>query len=314
MEFIRGTTLVHLKMRCWGGEKKASRDSDIHLGADGKLPPEKLLDLGRKKIFPPKALDPLMSKRKAAERACLAEGTRFMGGFAVPDDVVEGLLAKLEDIKETFYSELQVFLADFDRNKESWISENDEFAHIIRNQVPDRETVSKSFEFSIKLYKLQPLEGFEPDENEVANQILHEVGLTCKQMSDRMLDRKRSISGKNLSEQLDPLIKKLDTLSFGNGRILKVLNEFFALQKAIPMEMIDQDHPTFGQVLTFLSMCSDGDKLERIIEGQFSVSKLIEGMKRSVTVSSLSGPAPTIPKSTQPAAVTTHTISAGAYF
>ena len=242
MEFIRGTTLVHLKMRCWGGEKKASRDSDIHLGADGKMPPEKLLDLGRKKIFPPKALDPLMSKRKAAERACLAEGTRFMGGFAVPDDVVEGLLAKLEDIKEMFYSELQVFLADFDRNKEAWIAENDEFAHIIRDQVPDRETVSKSFEFSIKLYKLQPLEGFEPDENEVANQILHEVGLTCKQMSDRMLDRKRSISGKNLSEQLDPLIKKLDTLSFGNGRILKVLNEFFALQKAIPMEMIDQDH------------------------------------------------------------------------
>lgn len=314
MEFIRGTTLVHLKMRCWGGEKKASRDSDIHLGADGKLPPEKLLDLGRKKIFPPKALDPLMSKRKAAERACLAEGTRFMGGFAVPDDVVEGLLAKLEDIKEMFYSELQVFLADFDRNKEAWISENDEFAHIIRDQVPDREAVSKSFEFSIKLYKLQPLEGFEPDENEVANQILHEVGLTCKQMSDRMLDRKRSISGKNLSEQLDPLIKKLDTLSFGNGRILKVLNEFFALQKAIPMEMIDQDHPTFGQVLTFLSMCSDSDKLERIIDGQFSVSKLIEGMKRSVTVSSSSGPEPTIPKPTQPAAVTTHTITAGAYF
>jgi hypothetical protein len=278
------------------------------------MPPEKLLDLGRKKIFPPKALDPLMSKRKAAERACLAEGTRFMGGFAVPDDVVEGLLAKLEDIKETFYSELQVFLADFDRNKEAWIAENDEFAHIIRDQVPDRETVSKSFEFSIKLYKLQPLEGFEPDENEVANQILHEVGLTCKQMSDRMLDRKRSISGKNLSEQLDPLIKKLDTLSFGNGRILKVLNEFFALQKAIPMEMIDQDHPTFGQVLTFLSMCSDSDKLERIIDGQFSVSKLIEGMKRSVTVSSASGPEPTIPKSTQPAAVTTHTITAGAYF
>lgn len=312
MEFIRGTTLVYLKMRCWGGEKKASRDSDIQLGHDGKLPPEKLLDLGRKKIFPPTALDPLMSKRKAAERACLAEGTRFMSGFAVPDHVVDGLLTELEVIQEMFYSELQTFLADFDRNKEAWISENDEFAHIIRDQVPDRETVAKSFEFSIKLYKLQPLEGFEPDENEVANQILHEVGLSCKQMSDRMLDRKRSIGGKTLSEQLDPLIKKLDTLSFGNGRILKVLNEFFALQKSIPMEMIDQDHPTFGQVLTFLSMCSDSDKLERIIDGEFSVSRLIEGMKRSVTESGSSGPAPAIPISNQ--SVPMHTFSAGAYF
>lgn len=316
MEFIRGTTLVHLKMRCWGGEKKASRDSDIHLGADGKMPPEKLLDLGRKKIFPPKALDPLMSKRKAAERACLAEGTRFMGGFAVPDEVVEGIVAKLDDIKEKFYSELQVFLADFERNKEAWINdeENKEFAHILRDQVPDREMVAESFHFSFKLYKLQPLEGFSPDEDEVANQILHEVGLTCKQMSDRMLDRKRAISGKNLSEQLDPLVKKLDTLSFGNGRILTVLNEFMALQKAIPMEMIDQDHATFGQVLTFLSMCADSNKLERIIKGEFSVSKLIEGMQRSATVSSSTGPQPTIPKSTQPAAVTTHTISSGAYF
>lgn len=315
MEFICGTTLVYLKMRCWGGEKKASRDSDIKLGKDGELPPEKLLDLGRKKIYPPKALDPLMTKRKAAERACLAEGTRLMGGFAVPDDAIESLVSKLDDIKESFHSALEDFLADFDRNKEAWISENDEFAHIIRDQVPDRETVAKSFEFSIKLYKLQPLEGFEPDENEVANQILHEVGLTCKQMSNRMLDRKRSISAKNLSEQLDPLIKKLDTLSFGNGRVLKVLDEFIALQNSIPTEpkdLINQDHPTFGQVLAFLSMCADSEKLERIIKGEFSVSKLISGIQRSGSVSSTSETS-IIPKSTQ-APIGGHTVSTGAYF
>lgn len=313
MEFIRGTTLVYLKVRCWGGEKKASRDNDIHLGVDGKMPPQKLLDLGRKKIFPPQALDPLTNKRKAAERACLAVGTRFMGGYAVPDDVVEGLLANLENIKEMFYSELQVFLADFNQNKKTWIEENDEFAHIICDQVPDLEIVSKSFEFAIKLYKLQPLEGFEPDENEVSKQILHEVGISCKQLSERMLDWKRATSGKSLAEQLDPLINKLDTLSFGNGRILKVLNEFFALRKAIPMEIIDQDHPMFGHVLTFLSVCSDSVKLERIIDGQFSVNKLIESMKRSVTVSSLSGSDPTI-QSTQSAAVLTRTQTTGAYF
>lgn len=316
MEFIRGTTLVHLKMRCWSGEKKASRDNDIKLGIDGKLPPQKLLDLGRKKIFPPKALDPLMSKRKAAERVCLAEGTRFMGGYAVPDDAIEGLIPKLDEIKELFYSEMQKFIADFETNKEAWMNdeENKEFAHIFRDQVPDRETVAKSFEFSFKLYKLQPLEGFEPDENEVANQILHEVGQTCKAMSDAMLKRNKAISGKNLSEQLAPVILKLDTLSFGNGRILKVLNEFFALQKSIPMEMIDQDHPTFGQTLTFLSMCADSDKLESIIEGQFSVSKLINSMKSAATTGSVSSvPSQVIPKSTQSAVVTSG-FSVGAYF
>jgi hypothetical protein len=299
MEFIRGTTLVYLKMRCWGGEKKASRDSDITLGADGKMPPQKLLDLGRKKIFPPKALDPLMSKRKAAERACLSEGTRFMSGFAVPDDLVDGLLAQLTEIQNSFNSELQVFLANFEKNKEAWLTENHEFAHIIRNQVPDLETVAKSFEFSIKLYKLEPIEGFEPDEDEVANQILHEVGLSCKNMSDRMLERKRAISGKNLSEQLNPLVTKLDTLSFGNSRILKVLDEFSALQKSIPAELIDHNHPAFGHVLTFLSMCSDSDKLERIIEGEFSVSRLLESMKRAQTTIDLDGSESTNPPAGQ---------------
>lgn len=282
MEFIRGTTLVYLKIRNWGGEKKASRDSDIQIGTNGRMPPEKLLDLGRKKIFPPSAFDPLLNKRKAAERACLESGTRFMGGFAIPDDLVEGLISKLDEIKRGYHQDLQRFLSDFDRNKQNWIDENQEFAHIIHNQVPDREVVAKSFGFEFWFYKLQPLEGHEPDEQEIANQVLHEVSLTCKGISDRMMERKRAIRGVNLADQLIPTINKLNVLSFGNGRIIKVQEEFQHMLTAIPLEeMIDKDHPVYGQLLTFLSMCSDSVKLERIIEGDFSVSKLIEGMKRS---------------------------------
>ncbi|KAA1173234.1 DUF3150 domain-containing protein [Marinobacter salinexigens] len=304
MEFIHGTTLVHLKMRCWSGEKKASRDSDIRLGTDGNMPPQKLLDLGRKKIFPPKALDPLLSKRKSAERACLAEGTRFMGGFAVRDEAIDDVVAKLETVKAGFESALQQFLNDFDRNKEDWIAENEEYAHIMRDQVPDRETVASAFKFEFKLYKMQPLEGFEPDEAEIADQILHEVGLSCREMSDRLLERKRAIGGKTLCKQLDPLVTKLDTLSFGNGRILRVLGEFRALCSSIPAERIDQDHPVFGRVLTFLTMCSDDKKLERIVSGEFSVTKLIAGLQSGNAQPQVS------PSSTYP----TTASAMGAYF
>lgn len=235
-----------------------------------------------------------------------------MGGYAVPDSVVDTIVEKLNVIKAEFYEKLAIFIADFERNKDAWIKDNTEFAHIIRDQVPDKETVEKSFEFTFTLYKINPLEGFEPDENEVANQVLHEIGLTCKEMSDRMLDRKRSISGKNLYEQLDPLIKKLDTLSFGNGRLLKVVNEFFALQKSIPMELIDQDHPTFGHVLTFLSMCADTNKLEKLIDGSFSVTKLINGIQRASSSVSSGGSAPVLPQSTQSTLFSPST--SGAYF
>lgn len=303
MEFIHGTTLVHLKVRAWSGEKKADRTRDIKLGIDGKLPPESLLDLGRKKIFPKKALDPMGAKRKAAERACLAEGTRFMGGYAIPDSAVTSIVAILEQIKLEYLACVETFLNDFERNKTNWVAENEEYRHIIEDQIPDRETIAKTFSFDFKLYKAQPLEGFEPDELEVANQILYETGMTCKSLADRLLDRSTAIKGEALADQVLPIIKKLDTLSFGNGRILSVLNEFQHLLNLIPLtDMIDQAHPTFSQVLTFLTMCSDSDKLERIIEGRFSVRSLITDLQRNTAISQ-----PT------PAKVTS-TFSAGAYF
>jgi len=290
MEFIRGTTLVHLKIRCWSGEKKASRDSDITVGTDGKLPPEKLLDLGRKKIFPPHALTPFDRERKAAERACLENGTRFMGGYAVPDESIDELIIKLDAIKEKFDTEIAGFLSDFDRNKEAWISENKDFAHIIRDQVPDRKSVERSFEFSHKLFKLQPLEGHEPDENEVANQVLHEIGKVCKEMSDNLLKRKTAIGGKTLKKQLEPIVKKLDTLSFGNGRLLKMLGEFRVLRNSIPDERIDKEHSMFGKTVTFLSMCGDSDKLELIIDGQYSVTQMITSVPTTKSVGSITAP------------------------
>lgn len=281
MEFIRGTTLVHLKIRAWSGQKKASRDQDIKLGIDGKMPPKNLLDLGNKKIFMPKALDPMDRLRKSAERACGSIGTRFMGGYAIPDAKVDELVSQLEVVQEKYGQEVQDFLNSFESNRDAWLLEEDvqEYAHIIRHQIPDKDRVSNAFNFEFKLYKLDPVPGYEPDESEIANQVLHEIGMTCKDMSKRLLERKTAISGSKLFEQLDPVIDKLDALSFGNGRLLKILDEFEALQKSIPLsDRIDNAHATFGHALTFLSMCSDSDKLERILDGSFSVVQMIHSM------------------------------------
>lgn len=281
MEFIRGTTLVHLKIRAWSGQKKASRDQDIKLGKDGKMPPAKLLDLGNKKIFNPKALDPMDTLRKAAERACGSVGTRFMGGYAIPDNKVDELVSQLEVVQEKYGSAVQEFLNGFESSRDAWLNEEDvqEYAHIIRQQIPDKSRVSSAFNFEFKLYKLDPVPGYEPDESEIANQVLHEIGMTCKDMAKRLIERKTAISGAKLFEQFDPLIEKLDALSFGNGRLLKVLSEFEALQNSIPLsERIDSAHPTFGHTVTFLSMCSDSFKLDRIIDGSFSVVQMIHSM------------------------------------
>jgi hypothetical protein len=131
-------------------------------------------------------------------------------------------------------------------------------------------------------------------------------------MSDRLFNRKRAINGNKLSEQFNPIIKKLDTLSFGNGRLLKVLNEFTVMQQSLPLELIDKEHPSYGQVLTFLSMCADSNKLEHIIEGTFSVNKLIAGMKKLTMDTVTSEPESYVTQTIQPGKVQASTV--GAFF
>jgi len=316
MEFIRGTTLVHLKIRCWSGQKKADRSKDVQVGADGKLPPKKLLDLGRKTIYPTSALDPMLNKRRAAERACLSVGTRFMGGYAVPDESVQTLIARLNAINVEFDEELNTFLSQYDSTRDAWLAEeeNREFAHIFEDQIPDSEEVAQSYGFDFKLYKINPLEGFEPDEGEIANQVLHEVGLACREMTNRLLKRSRAISGKSLREQLDPFITKLDTMSFGNSRILAVLREFQHLQELIPLERIDKDHPKFGPTVTFLSMCDDASKLDRIYRGEFSVMDLISKSQPEPQSLDLAPAASSKPSGSTPPSIASAPVRMGGYF
>jgi len=276
MEFIQATTLVHLKIRIWSGEKKADRALDLRLGKGGQVPPQKLLDIGRKKIYSPKALDPFIAIRKAAERVCLQKGTRFMGGYAVLDESLTDKIEQLNQLKIRFEQELESFSVNFETTKEQWISENQEYEHIFRNQIPDIDTVKKAFIFEFTPYKLGTVSGHEPDANEFANQVLHEVGLTASKAWKQLLKRTSAISSKSLKKQLEPMVTKLEALSFGNGRVLSLLNEFTVLMNSIPNnEKFDRDRPLVNQVISFLSMVGDADKLDLIIQGDISVSSII---------------------------------------
>ncbi len=276
MEFIRETTLVHLKIRCWSGEVKAQK-TDITLGQGGSIPPKQLLELGRKKIFPPQALQPLKNLRKAAERACLAVGTRFMGGYAVPDDSIETLEKELKDIEHAYDVAQRKFESTFEANKQAWMKDNLEYTHLF-NALPCIEDVRGSFSYSFGCYKLNPIDGHEPDMEEVADQVLHEMSMYCKNLSAGLVKRKTATSGKSLRKLLSPVVERLNALSFGNGRIIKVLNEFNELVDSVPDTRITKKDLVFRNAVMFLSMCANPDQLETIIKGQFSIGTLINSI------------------------------------
>jgi len=112
-------TLVCLDVRIWSGRKKL-RAEDLKLGTE--MPPEELVSLGSKRVCNPEALRVFHRLKKAAERACLLVGTRFLGGFAVAAEHAEAVADKLDALKSEFDAETSAFLSGYNEALEDWIT------------------------------------------------------------------------------------------------------------------------------------------------------------------------------------------------
>jgi len=148
--------LVMLSVSIWSGRKKL-RAEDLNL-TDGAIPPEDLVSLGSKRVCDPEPLKAFHRIKQAAERACLRVGTRFLGGFAVPQDFAEELAEKLDALRAEFTSETQTFLAGYDRALEDWIAKLPEFEAPIRRAVEPAEVVGGRLRFGYQLLEIKPAE------------------------------------------------------------------------------------------------------------------------------------------------------------
>lgn len=274
MEFHHGCTLVHLRVRKWGGEAKAL-DSDYK--ADGELPPANLLKRGQKAVFPPSALTAFDTLRRKAERVLLSKGTRFAGGFLVANEGLEDVLELLKQIEGEFDQAKTKFLSEFDMNLENWLAANAEHQRVIR-QILDKDYIGAKFGFGYDLLEISPKPGHEFDEEAISSSVLHEVGVLCNTAADSLCDRKNDMAPASLISKLEPMMTKLNAMRFNNGRLTRLLDQFEELEKAIPVDgLIKKDDPMIGHVVSFLSMCGSERRLESILSGETSVKTMLQG-------------------------------------
>ena len=111
--------LVMLNVTIWSGRRKL-RAEDLNLA--GETPPEDLVSWGSKRVCDPEPLKVFQRLKKEAERFCLRNGTRFLGGFAIPEEHAESLAEKLAATKGPFDDETRKFLSDYDHHIEAWIA------------------------------------------------------------------------------------------------------------------------------------------------------------------------------------------------
>ena len=270
--------VVKLDATLWGGRKKL-RKEDLILADGSVLPPEDLASLGSKRIADPKDLAVFHRLKKEAERHCLRVGTRFLGGFAIPEGSLDAIRQELERLAVSFRSARDDFLARYDQTIADCVVRHPAFAPAIQQAVDPVEVVAANLRFDYVVFRVSPPEVALPEDDEApappsaANQplerrvgalsetLFREIAQDARDLVDSSLLGKATATRKALSP-LKRMREKLDVLAFLDHRVQPVVETLGDLLRRVP-----KSGPLagayLGEVLATALLLSDPDKIRR---------------------------------------------------
>lgn len=215
--------LVNLDITCWSGKKSLTPED---LGLDrAQLPPETLVSLGDKQLVDPERLRAFTSIRSSARRRCLAVGTRFMAGYAVPDAKARDLLDALDALGADYAVARAAFLADYEAQIGAWADRQPaEWQGIIRGALVPVEHVGGRLTFAVQAARVRAPEPDVTDHGGLAgalgglgDQIVRDVGQVARETLKKSFEGREAVTGLTLGP-LRAIRDKLDGLSFVDSR------------------------------------------------------------------------------------------------
>jgi hypothetical protein len=255
-EVLANVVVINLKITLWSGRKKLCPE-DLK-GVN--LPPDKLASLGTKRIYDPEALSVFATLKCKAERICLNAGTRFLSGYAIPEEKAPALLDELKAIGEEYAREKAEFLNRYQATLSEWIEAAGEWADIIRKAVETEEAACEKLSFSFTPFKVGPcvLERESADvgtmaqdllENKVnglAGQLLKEIGQSARQAFEASFRGRTKVTRKAL-RPINTIIDKLKGLMFCSPAADRgAVNKHKGGPRCPPRERPDHRRPSHG--------------------------------------------------------------------
>lgn len=268
--------VVKLDATIWGGRKKL-RKEDLILADGSVLPPEDLASLGSKKIADPGELAVFNRLKKEAERICLKVGTRFLGGFAVPEGTIGSIRCELDRIASSFETARGEFLSRYDEAISGWVSKHPAFAQAIRRAVDPVDVVAAGLRFDYVVFRVsqpEPLEGESSPEiteslsrkvESMSDNLFREVAQDANDLVEHSLLGRQSVTRKALSP-FKRIRDKLDGLAFLDHRVSPVVQTIDALLSRVP-KVGALDGAYLQEVFAFALLLSDPERIKRHGEG-----------------------------------------------
>ncbi|MCF8026680.1 MAG: DUF3150 domain-containing protein [Desulfobacteraceae bacterium] len=153
-EIINKMVIIHPIVNTWGGKKRLEA-GDL----TGVQLPDKLINLGAKKIVPTSTLRPFETFKKQLERTLGKTGIKLIGGYAVAEDNHEAVEETLKEFEQKFEELKADFLQNFPRYVDQQVADWPEWEGSLRagaaEVLPD---LADRFRFGWKAYKLVPPE------------------------------------------------------------------------------------------------------------------------------------------------------------
>ena len=237
---LERVVLVKVEANIYGARKKLKKE-DLVLADGSKLPPEDLASLGSKRLLDPDQLTVFNRLKKEAERICLRVGTRFLGGFAIPNESAASITSELERIAQDFAVAKTEFLAGYDAAVTDWVVRHPEFAGIIEQAVDSVEFVSTRLSFDYVLVSVGLPEALPPDDvtrletkiGSLSEQMFYEISVDANQFIEQSLLGKDQVT-RNALRPIRRMRDKLDGLGFLDYRVAPMVNTIDELLAKIP--------------------------------------------------------------------------------
>lgn len=230
---IDGLVVILLNISLWQGRKKLRTEDLEEKGVlTSSLPPEKLASLGSKRIVSPDAVNVFMAIKRRAERACLAVGTRFMGGYAIPEEKMPTLQAELESMAREFEIEKAKFIREYETTVSVWADENPEWRDAILRSVDPVNYVGAQLQCGFTAMKVSHAKGAEKTLDVQASglkgQLGREIAQAAKTAWEESFQGKLNVR-KSALGKLDSINEKMAGLSFLDPSIGQLNNSVSAV-------------------------------------------------------------------------------------
>ena len=228
------TTLFLIDYHIWSGRKKL-RPEDLRMGQD--RPPDELISLGSKKVCDPQALRIFHRKRRQVERELLAVGTRFLGGYLVPNSHAAAVLSEANRLTGEARAAADDFLADYDRHIDTWCTAYPRWEPAIRKAIDPVEVVRAQLRFRVQALRIETSlavaeDTLAEDLEAVAETLFSEVERMARHLEQSFLG-KDELSQRVLGT-FRRIADKLDALSFADYRIDPVVRSLRAWLARLP--------------------------------------------------------------------------------